>query len=76
MPRFLLPFLLAVPLAAQTVVVDYPDSTIGTLAGQYPIYTGAGLNVIRGQALCPGTFAALPTTTMVCTRVGVHRGCA
>lgn len=71
-----LPFLLSslvAPLAAQTVV-DYPDSIIGGLAGQYPIYTGTGLNVIRGQSFCPGTFAGLPATPMLCTRVGIQLG--
>ena len=57
---------------AQSVTVDYPDSTLGAAAGQYPIYTGTATNVIRGQLFCPGTFAGLPTTTMVCTRVGVQ----
>lgn len=63
---------LTAPLFAQAVTVDYPDSTLGAVAGQYPIYTGTATNVIRGQTLCPGTFAGLPTTTMICTRVGVQ----
>lgn len=63
---------LAPMLAAQAVVVDYPDSTLGAAAGQYPIYTGTGLNVIRGQSFCPGTFAGLPATPMLCTRIGVQ----
>jgi hypothetical protein len=72
--KLLVSLALTAPLFAQTLVVDYPDSTLGALAGQYPIYTGAGTNVIRGQSLCPGTFAGLPTTTMVCTHVGVQLG--
>jgi hypothetical protein len=64
----------AFPLAAQTLTVDYPDSTLTAPAGQYPIYTGTGTSVIRGQTMCPGTFAALPATTMICTRVGVQLG--
>lgn len=60
------------PLAAQSITCDYPDSTLGSPAGQYPIYTGAGTNLIRGQSMCPGTFAGLPTTPMLCTRVGVQ----
>ena len=74
MLRSLVPLVLAAAAGAQTLVVDYPDSTLGALAGQYPIYTGTGLNVIRGQSLCPGTFAALPQSTMVCTHVGVQLG--
>lgn len=61
-----------VAVFAQSVTVDYPDSTLGNAAGQYPIYTGTATNVIRGQLFCPGTFPGLPTTTMVCTRVGVQ----
>lgn len=60
------------PLAAQSITCDYPDSTLGSPAGQYPIYTGAGTNLIRGQSMCPGTFAGLPTTPMLCTRIGVQ----
>lgn len=66
--------LIAAPLFAQSITVDYPDSVLTSPAGQYPIYTGTGLNVIRGQTMCPGTFAGLPTTTMICTRVGVQLG--
>ena len=62
----------AVPLLAQTLTFDYPDSVLGAAAGQYPIYTGTGTNVIRGQMFCPGTTTGLPTQTMVCTRVGVQ----
>jgi hypothetical protein len=65
---------LATALCAQTVVVDIPDSVIGPLHGQYPIYTGGGLNVIRGQSFCPGTFASLPATPMICTKVGIQLG--
>lgn len=66
-------FLVASALVAQTTtVVDFPDSTLGAPAGQYPIYTGTGTSVIRGQSFCPGTFAGLPTTPMVCTHVGVQ----
>jgi hypothetical protein len=57
---------------AQTLTVDYPDSVLGTPAGQYPIYTGTGTNLIRTQCLCPATFAGLPTQPMVVTRVGVQ----
>lgn len=71
-PRCLLSALLAASATAQSVVVDYPDSTIGANAGQYPIYTGAATNVVRGQSMCPGTFAGLPTTPMLCTRIGVQ----
>lgn len=59
-------------VSAQAITVDYPDSVLGAAAGQYPIYTGAGTAVIRGQSFCPGTFVGLPTTPMVCTRVGVQ----
>lgn len=72
MLRSLLGAALCAAASAQAITVDYPDSTIGANAGQYPIYTGTGLNVIRGQSFCPGTFAGLPTTPMVCTRVGVQ----
>ncbi len=61
-----------VAVFAQSVTVDYPDSTLGANAGQYPIYTGTGTSVIRAQLFCPGTFTGLPTTAMVCTRVGVQ----
>ena len=70
--RLLLLAAVAVPAFAQSLTVDYPDSTLGANAGQYPIYTGTGTLVVRGQTLCPGTFAALPTTPMICTRVGVQ----
>ena len=66
--------LLASSLLAQSVTVDFPDSVIGPLQGQYPIYTGTALNVIRGQILCPSTFASLPATPMICTKVGVQLG--
>lgn len=66
--------LLSVPLFAQPVTVDYPDSVVTGTAGQYPIYTGTGLSVIRGQIFCPGTFAGLPTTPMFCTKVGIQLG--
>lgn len=56
---------------AQTVV-DYPDSTIGAAAGQYPVYTGTGTNVIRGQSFCPSSFAGLPSTAMICTKIGLQ----
>lgn len=59
---------------AQSVTVDCPDSTIGAMAGQYPIYTGAGTAVIRGQSFCAGSFAGLPTTPMLCTRIGIQLG--
>jgi hypothetical protein len=57
---------------AQAVTVDYPDSTLNAPQGQYPIYTGTMTNVIRGQLFCPPTFGELPTTRMVCTKVGVQ----
>ncbi|MCA8965487.1 MAG: hypothetical protein H6838_04810 [Planctomycetes bacterium] len=60
------------PLFAQTMTVDFPDSVLTTPSGQYPIYTGGGTSVIRGQSFCPGTFTGLPTQPMVCTRVGVQ----
>ncbi len=63
--------LLAAGAVAQTVV-DYPDSTIAATSGQYPIYTGTATNVIRGQLFCPPTFAGLPTTPMILTRIGVQ----
>ena len=63
---------LAASLGAQSVTIDYPDSVIGAAAGQYPIYTGSGTNLIRGQSLCLGTFANLPTTPMLCSRVGIQ----
>lgn len=59
-------------LSAQTLVVDCPDSVLGTVAGQYPIYTSTGLNVIRGQSFCPSTFVGLPAVPMICTRVGIQ----
>lgn len=70
--RLLVLSLAALPLAAQQLTVDYPDSVLGATAGQYPIYTGTGTNVIRGQMFCPGTTPSLPTQVMVCTRVGVQ----
>lgn len=72
MLRLLLATTCSAFLCAQSITVDYPDSTLGGPAGQYPIYTGTATNVIRGQLFCPGTFAGLPTTPMVCTRVGVQ----
>lgn len=62
----------AAVVCAQSLTVDYPDSVLGSPAGQYPIYTGTGTNVIRTQCFCPGTFASLPTQPMLCTRVGVQ----
>jgi hypothetical protein len=73
-PVLTLALTVATTATAQTLVVDYPDSTLNISQGQYPTYTGGGLNVIRGQSMCPGTFAALPQTTMVCTRVGIQLG--
>lgn len=70
--HILFPTLLAAGLTAQAMVVDYPDSTLGAPAGQYPIYTGTGLNVIRGQSFCPTTFGGLPTQPMLCTRIGIQ----
>jgi hypothetical protein len=72
--RLLVVAIAAVPLCAQTLTVDYPDSTLVASQGQYPLYTGAATNVIRAQTMCPGTFAALPTTPMICTHVGVQLG--
>lgn len=59
-------------LPSQTLTVDYPDSVIGTAAGQYPIYTGTATNIIRGQSFCPGTFLGLPATPMICSKVGIQ----
>lgn len=70
--RLLALSLSTLPLFAQTLTVDYPDSVLTSPAGQYPIYTGTATNVIRGQNFCPGTFAGLPTQPMVCTRIGVQ----
>jgi len=64
--------LLSSSLLAQALTVDYPDSVLGSPAGQYPVYTGTGTNVIRGQLFCPSTFAGLPTMPMLCTRVGIQ----
>ncbi|MCA8952421.1 MAG: hypothetical protein KDE27_23120 [Planctomycetes bacterium] len=61
----------ATPALAQ-LVVDFSDSVLSAPQGQYPIYTGSGTNVIRGQTLCAGTFAGLPTSQMVCTHFGVQ----
>jgi hypothetical protein len=72
MIRLLLATAFTTLATAQAITVDYPDSTLGSPAGQYPIYTGTATNVIRGQLFCPSTFAGLPTTPMVCTRVGVQ----
>lgn len=74
----LVPFLcLSVGLAAstlfaQTTVLDYPDSTINAPQGQYPVYTPTNGNTVRGQLYCPSTFAGLPTTPMLCSRVGIQ----
>lgn len=62
----------AAALPAQSVVVDYTDSNIGSYSGQYPIYTGTGTTVIRGQLFCPATFAGMPTQPMICSRIGVQ----
>ena len=69
-----LALLLPSALPAQAVTVDYPDSAIGALAGQYPIYTGSATSVIRGQSYCPPTFANLPATPMICTKIGIQLG--
>lgn len=71
-PILLSTLLLSSTLLAQGLTVDYPDSVLGSAAGQYPVYTGTGTNVIRGQLFCPSTFAGLPTTPMLCTRVGIQ----
>jgi hypothetical protein len=65
---------LALVLAPATVAqtVDYPDSTINSPQGQYPIYTPPTGAVVRGQMFCPSTFAGLPQTPMLVTKVGVQ----
>lgn len=70
-PALLVPLFAAVA-AAQSVTVDFPDSVTGVGQGQYPIYTATLTNLIRGQSFCPSTFANLPTTPMICTRVGLQ----
>lgn len=64
-------FVLGSALVAQTTV-DYPDSTLASPAGQYPLYTPTNGNVCRVQIFCPSTFASLPTIPMLCTKVGVQ----
>ena len=59
-------------VAAQTTTVSYPDATIGNPAGQYPIFTPTNGNTVRAQIFCPSTFASLPKTPMLCTKVGIQ----
>jgi hypothetical protein len=59
-------------LDAQQLTVDYPDSVLNAPQGQYPIFTPTNGATVRGQILCPPTFAGLPATPRQVTRVGVQ----
>ncbi|MBK9387667.1 MAG: hypothetical protein IPN34_22870 [Planctomycetes bacterium] len=59
-------------LSAQQLTVDYPDSVLNAPQGQYPVYTPPAGGTVRGQILCPPSFAGLPTTPRQVTRVGVQ----
>jgi len=56
-------------LSAQTKVY-YPDTVLNTPQGQYPIYTPTNGNTVRGQIMIPATFAGLPKTGGLVTKVG------
>ncbi|MHC4896069.1 MAG: hypothetical protein ACYTGW_03075, partial [Planctomycetota bacterium] len=59
----------ALDLAAQTKVY-HPDNVLNVPQGQYPIYTPTSGNTVRGQIMIPGTFAGLPKTPGLVTKVG------
>lgn len=52
--------------------IDYPDSTITSPAGQYPIYTPTNGNTCRVQIYCPSTFAKLPKVRCLVSKVGIQ----
>ncbi|MEZ5989738.1 MAG: hypothetical protein R3F30_11555 [Planctomycetota bacterium] len=56
--------------AAQTV--DYPDSTLNSPQGQYPVYTPTNGNTVRGQLYCPANFSGLPTVKCIVSRIGIQ----
>ena len=62
--------------ALQTLVVDYDDGALASPpALGFPFYTpggGSAGQTVRVQFHCPPGFGALPTTPMLCTRVGVQ----
>jgi hypothetical protein len=64
--------LLLMPALSAQTTVDYPDSAIASPAGQYPVYTPTNGNTVRGQIHCPSSFAGLPNTKAIVSRVGIQ----
>lgn len=72
-PLVLAAFAVVAPLAsAQQLTVDYPDSVLNAPQGQYPVFTPTSGGTVRGQILCPPTFAGLPATSRQVTRIGIQ----
>lgn len=63
--------LASAPVDAQELRVDYPDSTLVSPPELlFPFYTLGSGGTVRYQVQCPATFAGLPATPQVVTKVG------